>query len=565
MILEVDQPYENHNGGWIGFGPDDRFLYLGLGDGGSGYDPGNRGQSLTTLLGKMLRIDVLGTGAGYRIPADNPWAGGARCTRGTTPGVPCPEIWAFGLRNPWRWSFDRTLHELWVGDVGQDRWEEVDRVQRGLNYGWKLREGTHCTDGGTSCPSPGTVLNGATLVDPEVDYPHGSGGGSSITGGFVYRGAAMPAYRGLYFFGDFASNRIWTHQPGVAGNRTEVATASGGISSFAEDAAGELYVVGYGNGQLFRLGLATAPPADTIPTSLLATGCVDPQDPTRPAAGLIPYRLNAPFWSDGALKERWLALPDGGAVTVGADGDWDFPSGTVLMKRFQLGGKLIETRLLMKHPDGVWAGYTYQWNEAQTDATRVQGGATRVIGAQTWLYPSEQQCLQCHTAAAGRSLGLETAQQNGDLTYPATGRTANQLLTLSHVGVAPSLSADPATYPAYPDPLGTAGTLEQRARAYLHANCSQCHRPGGPTPTSMDFRYATPLAGTGICDVAPLNGDLGLTSARIVAPGAPGRSVLLERMKRLDATRMPPLGSAVVDEAGAQAVGSWIQALTGCP
>jgi len=217
----------------------------------------------------------------------------------------------------------------------------------------------------------------------------------------------------------------------------------------------------------------------------------------------------------------------------------------------------------MRHTDGTWAGYTYEWDDAQTGAIRVVGGKARAVGAQTWLYPSEAQCLQCHTQAAGRSLGLETAQQNGDLTYPSTGRTANQLFTLDHVGLV-SLPADPSTYPAYPDPLGTSGTLEQRARAYLHSNCSQCHRPGGPTPTSLDFRYATALSATGACN-DPTQGNLGIANAKVIAPGAPGRSVLLERMKRLDTYRMPPVGSLAVDPAGVGVVSDWIQSLATCP
>ena len=561
VILQVVQPYTNHNGGNIAFGPSDGYLYLGLGDGGSGGDPQNRAQTLTTLLGKFIRIDVVGTGAGYAIPADNPYAGNPVCAFGGNPTQPCPEIFAFGLRNPWRWSFDHDPpHTLWVGDVGQDSFEEVDRIEKGMNYGWHLREGTHCYSPSSGCPTPGTLQNGAPIVDPEVDYPHSEG--NVTTGGYVYRGTAMPAYRGIYFFADFGSGRTWVHQPGVLGDRTQVATAPGNVSSFGEGLDGELYAVEYGGG-LYQLGLAGAPPPDTIPASLADTGCVDAADPTQPAAGLVPYRLNAPFWSDGAVKDRWMALPDGQTISIGADGDWDFPAGTVLVKFFRVGGNLVETRLLMRHPDGVWAGYTYEWNDAQTAATRVQGGKAKPVGGQTWLYPSEQQCLQCHTAVAGRSLGLETAQENGDLTYPATGRTANQLATLEAIGLL-SLPDVPANLPAYPDPLGSA-PLEARARAYLHENCSQCHRPGGPTPVGMDFRFSTPLASTNACGVAPAEGDLGIAGAKIIAPGSPATSIVIERMKRLDLHRMPPLASQVVDQSGVQVVSDWIQSLAACP
>src|SRR5262249_11480633 len=154
-----------------------------------------------------------------------------------------------------------------------------------------------------------------------------------------------------------------------------------------------------------------------IPTQLSATGCVNPADPTQPAAGLIPFSPNAPFWSDGAVKSRFLALPDGQQIGLRQDGDLDLPAGSVLVKDFRLGTRLVEARLLMRHDDGQWAGYTYEWNSAGTDATRVVGGKSMDVDGHPWLFPSEAQCRQCHTSAAGNSLGLEIAQLNGPLTY----------------------------------------------------------------------------------------------------------------------------------------------------
>ncbi len=250
LVLAIDQPDTNHNGGGLAFGPDG-FLYLGFGDGGGSGDPGDRAQSLTTLLGKFLRLDVDGTGAGYAIPADNPFAGNAPCTRGATPAAPCPEIWAFGFRNPWRWSFDRATGALWAGDVGQGAWEEIDVVEKGLNYGWRYREGAHCFSPPTGCPGPGEVRGGAPIVDPVVEY--GRALGFSVTGGYVYRGAAIPALQGRYVFGDFGTGRIFAHDPGVAGSRTELLHATANLSSFAEDLAGELYAVDWEGGGIYRL------------------------------------------------------------------------------------------------------------------------------------------------------------------------------------------------------------------------------------------------------------------------------------------------------------------------
>jgi len=230
ILLSVDQPFANHNGGHLAFGPDG-FLHLGLGDGGSGGDPQGHGQNTQTLLGTFLRLDVDG-GAPYAIPPGNPFAqGGGR-----------PEIFAWGFRNPWRWSFDRLTGELWCGDVGQRTWEEVDRVQVGRNYGWNVREGAHCF-GADPCATTG-------LENPVAEYSHSEG--CSITGGYVYRGAAIPSLVGTYVYGDFCSGTIWGLAP--AAPQPRVLVQSGlGISSFAEGSDGELYVLDYGPGRIFRL------------------------------------------------------------------------------------------------------------------------------------------------------------------------------------------------------------------------------------------------------------------------------------------------------------------------
>jgi uncharacterized repeat protein (TIGR03806 family) len=565
MRLVKNQNDRNHNGGNIVFGPDG-YLYIGTGDGGGGGDPNANSQNRNVLFGKMLRIDV-SPASGYAIPSTNPFATNAKCTNGSG-GAACPEIYATGMRNPWRWSFDRSNGNLWVGDVGQDQREEVNVVTRGGNYGWRIREGSTCYNA-SSCATTGA--NGEALIDPVVEYDHSVG--QAITGGYVYRGTKVPALAGKYVFGDYVSSRIFAFTPPsplVAATPRVVLPASSAIlnapqniTSFGQGNDGEIYVVGYG-GALYQLQPAGAA-VDTIPTLLSQTGCVSASNATQPAVGLIPYNTNAPFWSDGADKQRWLAVPNGTSITPQTPGRWTPPNGTVLVKNFKLNNQLIETRLLMRHPDGVWAGYTYEWNAGQTDATRVLGGKSKTIGSQTWVYPSESDCLQCHTQVAGRTLGLETAQLNGNLTYPATGRTANQITTLNTIGLlSPNISGTPASLPAYFDPHGTAGTIEQRARAFLHANCSQCHQPNGPTPVALDLRYTVPLASTGTCNATPTSGDLGITNAKVIAPGAPDSSVLLSRINRRDTYAMPPLGSKLVDTASVAVVRQWIQSLTGC-
>jgi uncharacterized repeat protein (TIGR03806 family) len=559
-IILVNQPFTNHNGGQIAFGPDG-LLHIGFGDGGSGGDPDGHAQDTTDLLGDMLRIDVDGA-VPYGLPADNAFPGGARCPADHTSMTSCPEIYAWGFRNPWRWSFDSATGDLWVGDVGQNAFEEIDRVELGGNYGWDCREGSSTF--GSPAPSCGSAMN---LIDPVHEY--GRGVGSSVTGGYVYRGNAVPALVGGYVFGDYGSGRIWRLVDDGSGGFTaeELLDTSLSIASFGEDENGELYVVDIAQGRLYRIDDAGGgqPGPPPVPTLLSATGCVNPQGPAAPASGLIPYDVAAPFWSDGADKERWLAIPNGTTVGVQAGGDFSFPPGSVLMKHFRLAGSLVETRLFMRHPNGDWAGYSYEWNAQGSDAALVQGGKVVPIGTQNWIFPSGNDCLTCHTAAAGFALGLETAELNHAFTYAATGRTANQLLTLDTIALFSAPLGDPSAQPELVDPANTAASLGARARAYLHTNCSHCHRAGGPTPSSMDLRFDTLLANTQACDAVPQSGDLGLgQAARIIAPGAPDNSVLAARMNRRDADAMPPLASSLVDTAGVALMRDWIASLTSC-
>jgi hypothetical protein len=235
-VLFVDQPNVNHNGGQMQFGPDG-YLYIGLGDGGGIGDPNANGQNVETLLGKILRVDV-DSATPYAVPADNPLVGVAGLD----------EIWAYGLRNPWRFSFDRLTGDLFIADVGQSNWEEVNFQPQGstaaINYGWRVMEGTHCYDPATGCDTSGKTL-------PVIEYDHGLG--CSVTGGYRYRGADATLY-GKYVYGDFCSGRIWTATES-AGTWTPALALDTGllISSFGEDAAGELYVVGYVDGKLYRI------------------------------------------------------------------------------------------------------------------------------------------------------------------------------------------------------------------------------------------------------------------------------------------------------------------------
>ena len=530
-LLQFDQPYSNHNGGHLAFGPDDGFLYASFGDGGSGGDPNSNGQNVNVPFGKILRLDVdHDSGSGYAIPTDNPFANGGGK----------PEIYAFGLRNTWRFNFDKLTGELWAGDVGQNKYEEVDKIQRGGNYGWGTREGFHCYKPEPCPPVP-------NAIDPVVEYDHSQG--YSITGGYVYRGTAIPELGGQYVFGDFGG-KIWsipsTLTDGPPPLKT-LAQTSLSISSFAQDNQGELYVLDYGSGKIKRLVQTVS--SDGIPAKLSQTGCFLARDAKTPDPKLVPYDVNSPLWSDGAEKARWLSLPPNGKIRVAADGDFDLPNGTVLVKEFRVGGKRIETRLFVRHTDGAWAGYTYEWDDAETDATLLADGKQKDVangsgGTQPWTYPSRAQCMTCHTSAAGGSLGLELAQLNRD----------GQIEKLTALG---AFAAPP---PAVA-PLSAGDAL-----SYLHANCSFCHRPGGPGRGAADFRFRkSGLAGTHVCNAEPEAGDLGIAGAKLFVPGDPQRSLISVRTHATDQNRMPPLASAIVDPAGTALIDAWIGSTTACP
>ena len=527
-LLSLPQPWANHNGGDIHFGPDG-YLYAGFGDGGAAGDPLGHGQNTERLYGKMLRLDVDG-GEPYGIPPDNPFAQGGGA----------PEIFAWGLRNPWRFAFDRATGDLWVGDVGQNLWEEVDLVVRGGNYGWSVREGDACFSSDT-CDTPETILPVATYRNTGL---------ATVVGAAVYRGNAVSELEGAFLYNDFYRGTMWSVR---AGESPRVLHRSGArrISAWAEDESGEVYGVGY-DGGIVRI-VAAPPPTgdDEFPYTLLASGCVNAGDPMIPIDELVPYEVNLPFWSDGADTRRWLAVPDG-RIAIGDDGDFDLPNGSVLLKSFVRDGVPIETRLLVRHDDGAWAGYSYAWRSDGSDAELVVDARTVDTAGGPWVIPAIEDCTWCHSDAAGGSLGLETAQ---------LARTIDGVDQLAHLDML-GLFADTPDGAALP---GDDAPLEDRARAWLHVNCSQCHRPDGPAGRAqLDLRVSTALADTKLCD-GPRAGELGLSDPALVVPGAPDRSVLLARVRSLGSVRMPPLASLVVDDEGAALLEAWITAGPTCP
>ena len=534
-LLVLEQPASNHNGGDLKFGPDG-YLYASFGDGGSSGDFFGNGQNTDTLHATIIRIDVDGPvspGLAYGIPQGNPFVFGGGA----------PEIFAFGLRNVWRMSFDALTGDLWAADVGQDAFEEVNRIYNGGNYGWPVTEGLHCYNAATCDDAP--------FVAPEVEYPHALG--RSVTGGHVYRGDGIAGLQGVYVFGDFVTGALFGAfiDPDEGGYKLlELGVANGSVSSFGEDQAGNLYVLEFQSG-IYRLDAGGPPPTNPVPARLSQTGCVDENDPTRLSPGVIPYDLNVPFWSDGAVKERAFAIPDGTTITVDDAGDFDLPIGSVTMKTFYRDNVRLETRLMFRHDDGGWGGYVYRWRPDGSDADLLEAG----VVDEGWNYPGRGTCLQCHTEVSGRTLGLEVPQLNRSITYPETGRRANQLFTLESVGMLSGAPVDETL--RYPDPFGDA-PLTDRAKTYLHVNCAVCHQPSGPVQARMDLRVDTPVSEMLLCNEDPHAGDLGIEGAKLIAGDDIERSILFQRVGRRDVQGMPPLASLVVDDAGQSLLGAWI-------
>lgn len=547
VIFQERQPAGGNNGGWMAFGPDE-FLYLSLGDGGQEGDPEGLAQNLSSRLGKLLRLDV-GERKTYSVPQDNPFVeiAGAR-----------PEIWALGFRHVKRFAFDPVRGDLWAGDTGLDRAEEIDLVTRGQNYGWNLREGLQPYKGGSSLIAP---------TDPILEIPRAEA--RSITGGVVYRGRRVPALEGAYLYGDQETGNVWgLRHDGRLVKENRLLARGKGVLAFGTDEAGEVYLACL-DGRLYTLapgreGAATTP----FPARLSATGLFTDLAALTPHPALVPYDVNVPLWSDGAAKRRWIMLPDLARVKVDAEGGFTFPVGTLFVKDFHLGdpaqgGRRLETRVLLLGANG-WAGYTYVWNDEQTDAFLIDGRVTRPVAGggeqegehRDWTFPGRSDCMSCHTAAAGFVLGFRREQ----LARPGADDPLKALVArgLFEGTVEAALAPRTPPFPVWDAPDAP---LVAAVRAYLDVNCAMCHQPGGPGNANIDLRATTPLDRTNLVDRRPGQHDLGLVGARLVTAGDPARSLLHVRMGRTDEKGMPPIAHHTPDPTALERVAAWIRAL----
>lgn len=584
LISQRDEA-SNHNGGQILFGPDG-YLYLSLGDEGASDDAYQNSQRIDRdFFSGILRLDVdqragslapqphpsvhAGT---YRIPPDNPFVGATQFNGITvTPAAVRTEFWAVGLRNPWRMAFDPATGQLWCGDVGQGALEEVNVIVRGGNYGWNYREGTSA--GPRSNPPAA-----ASFLGPIWNYSRSLG--QSITGGVVSRGSRLASLYGHYLFADFGSGRVWALRPDgtqpVTADRVQQVATLAGVSSFGVDPSnGDVLLVNLNDGSIRRLVPAATTGGTPFPATLTATGAFSSVTELTPAPGLVAYEPVVSFWSDHARKRRWFALTDTTSrYGFSAAGNWSLPTGAVWVKHFDLEmtrgnpatARRVETRFLVKTATGTY-GLSYRWNEAQTETNLVgEEGADQaftvqengVARTQTWHFPSRGECQVCHTPAAGHALGFSTRQLNRG---PAAPGGATPLLTaLAQAGYLDVTSLpDLATLPRLTATTDTTASLELRARSYLDANCSSCHQPAGPALGFWDARAATPLAQAGL-----INGALVGTAdpaTRVIVPGDPAHSRLLQRLAAAGAERMPPVATRERDLAGETLLTDWILSL----
>ena len=613
-LLTIRDRAGNHNGGDLHFGPDG-YLYLSLGDEGGGNDqfdnsryitqrfdlPGTSNRVMRTgFWGKLLRLDVDGRASSvepnphmqdsrvfpsavhsgtYWIPSDNPFIGISEWNGEVIdPKDVRTEIWATGLRNPFRWSFDMPTGRAFLLDVGQAAYEEVNLITSGGDYGWSWREGLHGFGSGPSPQNP--PVSGFEPVDPIFEYDHSNDWqgndaviyGFSGTGGVVSRGARLPELHGAYLFADYVSGIIAALREvdGIwVGERLAMddAIADFGIDPrngdvlFADIVAGTVK-------RLVRSGTSGAAPPDR----LSALGVFSDLELLTPESGIVPYEPNVSFWSDHADKRRWFALPNlTDTIEYHRDANWKFPAGMVWIKHFDIEttrgdpttARKLETRVLVKTDAAVY-GLSYRWRDDQTDADLVgeegMGESISVIEEgkvreQVWRFPGRGECLTCHTPAGGYGLSFNTRQLARSQVYG--GVEVSQIGALADAGYLDTVPVSPESLPGFAPLDDATQSLEWRARSYLAVNCAQCHQPGGTGIGDWDAWGSIRTEESKMVEGSLMN-DLGDLQNRLLARGDPEHSVILQRLIGASGQRMPPLGSNEIDSGAIELLTEWI-------
>jgi uncharacterized repeat protein (TIGR03806 family) len=577
-----------HHGGGMFFHPVNGFLYWTDGDN----SVGDNDQIINkSLYSGVFRIDVdcrggnishapprqptNGFTANYFVPNDNPFVGQSNVLE---------EFFCLGLRSPHRMTYDAPSGKIFIGDVGESSREEVDVInpgESGLNFQWNRCEGNL---GKMTEPYIG-ISRG-----PVLDYPHTDG--RAVIGGYVYRGKQFARdLGGKYIFGDNVMRTVWAMDETTTpvkkmllcvmpkGSGPNSGSDYTGLSSFGTDAAGEIYFCQMSSigGRIYELQRGgPPPPKKSLPKLLSQTGVFADLTNLSPAVFLIPYTVNSPFWSDGAVKTRWFTLPTNSVIGFSANGEWSFPVGSVFVKNFDLPVdetnpkilRRLETRLLVCDTNGTVYGASYRWRTDNSDADLVSTGTNEDIAIKTatgtrtqrWFYPGRQDCLTCHTPVSGGILGVKTRQLNGNFKYP-NGVTANQLYTLGHLGIFDSAFDERKIYryPRLVNITNTAAAVEVRVRSYLDANCAMCHRPGG-VGAFFDTRFDTPLKKQNLIN-GPVANQLGIPGAKVIVPGDTNKSILLHRVSITGEGQMPPLARNLVDDKAVSVIAQWISSL----
>ena len=555
-------PSGGHNGCCLKFGPDG-YLYISTGDAAPPNPPDvtyRTGQDVSDLMSSILRIDVDKTSKGlnYRIPSDNPFVK-LKGARG--------EIWSYGFRNPWRMSFDRKTGDLWVGDVGWELFEMLDRIVKGGNYGWAVTEGNSMTN-------PEWPRGPTPILEPTIQHPHSES--SSITDGLTYYGTRLKGLTGHHVYSDYDTGKFWAFRfvKGKVVDHREIADTTLRVVGFAETEDGRFFILDHAAGTIHRLiDNPRRNQKSNFPRKLSQTGLFSSVTNQAPSAGVIPYTINAEPWADHAVARRFVAVPGNGTITPSGGNAYSFPTDSVLVKTLSLdmvagqpsSRRIIETQIL--HYDGkVWNPYTYRWNKNQTDAELLDargGQATFIVKdpkapggkrKHLWRFSGRAECQRCHNPWSGPPLAFSTAQLN--MSHNFGGAKVSQLSILHNIGLLNK--AVPPNSVKIADPHDATADLGARARAYLQVNCSHCHRlhAGGSVLSKMHYDVSLPK--TQMVGWRPTQGTFGIHAAQVVAPGNPYRSVLLYRVSKLGTGRMPRLGSTIVDTKGVELLRDWI-------
>ena len=580
-ILSQLDPAAYHNGGDIHFGPDG-YLYYCMGDSGGHYDPNDNARFIDKdFFASVYRLDVdqkpgslepnphsqnskafpsaIYPGS-YKVPADNPFVGATNHNGKTLdPAKIRTEVYACGFRNPWRFSFDSKTGGLFLGVVGEDRWEQIYLIKSGTNGGWSYYEGSH--DGPRLKHKP----EGTPFTKPIYEYPHGNDtlySGNSVTGGIVYHGTRLPELEGAYFYGDYISHCVWILRQSGEKWTPELIARGGAVSAFGTDPAnGDVLLADIDRGTIQRL--VRAPKNETPPPARLSkTGAFTDLSTLSPASGVFPYNVNHSAWNGGAATRRWFTLPGKEPIGFNPNTSWSFPTGTVWIQQFDepaADGKparKLETRFLVKTETAVY-GITYKWLPDQSDALLApEEGIPAGPGDNDRPTPGRAECLMCHTAIAGYTLGMNTWQLNGPSPSDAS---INQLKAMIDGG---QLNANPSDLEKAPSfaAIGDATrSLEDRSRSYLAVNCSHCHQQDGVASAPWTTKASFTTSRSRIVN-ASLNTDFGDRANKVIVPNDPAHSMILKRLKGDGVPRMPLGSTGPLDQAGIDLITEWIKA-----